>query len=56
MTRNDVIKWAKIILILPIVLVWDVFYWTLTMLHKGATWIDENGAVKLEKFVGNKPW
>lgn len=56
MNRENAFRWAKVILILPAVVVWDIFYWALGVVWTTATWIDTNGASKLEQFVGNKPW
>lgn len=44
-------KWAKTALIVPIVLVWDVFFWTLTQIYKGASYIDTVGGDKLDEFL-----
>jgi len=47
----EIKKLAKIAIVMPVVLVWDVFFWTLTNIYKGASYIDTVGGDKLDKFM-----
>lgn len=48
---TNIKKWAKTALLVPIVLVWDAIFWTLTQIYKGASYIDTVGGDKLDKFM-----
>ena len=47
----DIKRWAKIALIVPVVLIWDGLFWILTQIYKGASYIDTVGGDKLDKFL-----
>lgn len=49
--NEKLIRWIKIILLTPIVLIWDATYFVIEKLYKGATWIDENGGKLIEDFI-----
>jgi len=40
-------------LAMPLVLVWDVFYWSLSQVYKGASYIDETGGEFIDKFIND---
>jgi len=47
----EIKKLAKIAIVMPVVLVWDVFFWVLSKIYKGASYIDTVGGDKLDKFM-----
>jgi hypothetical protein len=47
----EIKRMAKIALIMPAVLIWDVFFWTLSQIYKGASYVDTVGGDKLDKFM-----
>jgi len=49
--KQKLIRWIKIILLTPIVLIWDVIYFVIEKLYKGATWIDKNGGNLIEDII-----
>ena len=48
------IKWCKIILLLPLILVWDVTYFIIEKTYQAATWIDNNGGDLIDQFIEEK--
>ena len=52
--NEKLVKWGKVVLIFPIVLVWDITYYIVKKVYQGATWIDDNGGNLIEKFVEDK--
>ena len=44
-------RWAKLVVLVPIVLIWDSFYWVLSKLYKWASWLDTAGGDKLDKWM-----
>jgi hypothetical protein len=49
--KQEALRWGKIVLIAPIVILWDVTYYIIDKVYLGATWIDENGGKLIEDFV-----
>lgn len=49
--KESIIRWGKVVMVLPIVLVWDTTYFIISNIYKGATWIDENGGEFLDNFI-----
>jgi len=47
----DIKRFAKVVLITPIVIIWDVIFWCISKLYKGATWIDHFGGEKIDEFL-----
>jgi len=51
---DKAIKWGKIILLLPLIVVWDVVYFIIEKTYRVATWIDNNGGDLIDKFIEEK--
>jgi len=51
--KEKLVRYAKVIAVLPLVFVWDVFYWSLSKLYDGATFLDEKGGEFIDKFVNS---
>lgn len=49
--KEELIRWSKIALVAPVALVWDVTFWSITQLHKGASWVDLVVGEKIEDFL-----
>lgn len=47
----DIKRSAKIVLVTPIVLIWDALFWCISQLYKGATWVDQFGGEKIDEFL-----
>ena len=47
----DIKRSAKIVLVTPIVLIWDALFWCISQLYKGATWVDQFGGDKIDEFL-----
>ena len=46
--RDLILKFA---LVIPLVLVWDAFYWLLSKLYNFCTYIDDVGGEKVRQFI-----
>jgi len=44
-------RFTKIVLVTPIVVVWDGLFWCISQLYKGATWVDQFGGEKIDEFL-----
>ena len=44
---------TKVVLVTPIVLLWDAVFWCISKLYKGATWVDQFGGEKIDEFLDN---
>jgi len=44
-------KYFKIAVIAIPVVLWDVFYYLVTLLYDGCTWIDREGGKVIEQFM-----
>ena len=44
---------TKVVLVTPIVLLWDVVFWCISKLYKGATCVDQFGGEKIDEFLDN---
>ena len=51
MNKEEMIRWGKIALVAPVALVWDVTFWCITKLYKGASWVDVVVGEKIEDFL-----
>jgi hypothetical protein len=49
--KEELIQWTKIALVAPIALVWDITFWCITKLHKGASWVDLVVGEKIDEFL-----
>jgi len=49
--KEELIQWTKIALVAPIALVWDIIFWCITKLHKGASWVDLVVGEKIDEFL-----
>lgn len=45
---------VKAILIAPIVVLWDVLYWTVRKLYEGMTFVDKKGEKVIERFLDER--
>jgi hypothetical protein len=52
--KESIYRWGKVVLVLPIVLIWDATYFIISNIYKGATWIDKNGGNYLDSFIEEK--
>ena len=50
-TKENMIRWGKMALIMPIVLVWDTTFWLVTFLQKNMEKFDEWGGKLIEEFI-----
>lgn len=48
------IRWCKIIVLLPLIVVWDVVYFIIEKTYRVATWIDDNGGDLIDQFIEEK--
>jgi len=44
---------TKVVLVTPIVLLWDAVFWCISKLYMGATWVDQFGGEKIDEFLDN---
>jgi hypothetical protein len=49
--KTEIIRWSKVALVAPFALVWDITFWCITKLHKGASWVDLVVGEKIEEFL-----
>ena len=47
-------RWCKIIVLLPLIVVWDVVYFIIEKTYRVATWIDDNGGDLIDQFIEEK--
>lgn len=52
-TKKEMIRWSKVALVAPFALVWDITFWCIGKLYKGASWVDVVVGEKIEKFLDN---
>lgn len=52
-SKEELIRWSKIALVAPIALVWDITFWCIGKLYKGASWVDLVVGEQIEKFLNN---
>ncbi len=53
MDKEELIRWGKIVLVTPVALVWDVTFWCITKLYKGASWVDLVVGEKIDDFLNS---
>ena len=53
MSKKNAARYIKLFLTIPLVLVWDVFYWSLSQVYKGASYVDETGGEFIDKFIND---
>ena len=51
---NAMMRTVKAILIAPIVVLWDVLYWTVRKLYEGMTIVDKKGEKIIERFLDER--
>lgn len=44
-------RMCKVVLITPVVILWDIVYWCISKLYKYATWVDQFGGDKIDEFL-----
>ena len=55
--NKTVLRWTKVVLLSPIVVVWDALYFVISKVYKGATWIDQKGGNVIDNFIeGDDIW
>lgn len=49
--NETVLRWTKVVLLTPVVIVWDAFYFIISKVYEGATWIDQKGGIVIDDFI-----
>jgi len=49
--NETVLRWTKVVLLTPVVVVWDVLYFVISKVYEGATWIDQKGGNIIDDFI-----
>lgn len=55
--NKSVLRWTKVALLSPVVVVWDALYFVISKVYEGATWIDKKGGNVIDNFIeGDDIW